>query len=246
MLIRVKNFFLDILFPAYCVACHTEGSFLCRPCANTLPLLPPACIGCGIMTPESILNSDNSKAGYMQFAGHTCDRCRKKTPICVFLSPFPYKHPTIRRIIHEFKYRRITLLSPIMADLVISYLRYYRIPLSEHAIIVPIPLHPRKERVRGFNQAELIARHIANRMSLPMDTQALIRSTATAPQTYLRAQERRVNVENIFSPGNTEHIRGKTIIVLDDVKTTGATLEQAARILKHAGAKEIWAITFAH
>ena len=198
------------------------------------------------MTPETISNLGNGEIHQKRFTGHTCDRCRKKTSIRVFLSPFPYKHPTIRRIIHEFKYRRIASLSPIMADLIISYLRYYHIPLSKHIVIVPIPLHPRKERVRGFNQAELIARHIANRMSLPMDARALIRSAATVPQTYLRAKQRRMNVENIFSPGNTEHIRGRTIIVLDDVKTTGATLEQAVRILKQAGAKEIWAITFAH
>ena len=198
------------------------------------------------MTPASISNHENSETRRRELAGHTCDRCRKKTPIRVFLSPFPYKHPTIRRIIHDFKYRRITSLSPIIADLLIYYLQYYRIPLSEHTIIIPIPLHPRKERVRGFNQAELIARHIASRTSLPIDTHTLMRSTATDPQTSLRAQERRINVENIFSYANADHIRTKTIIIFDDVKTTGATLEQAARILKQAGAKEIWAITFAH
>lgn len=179
-------------------------------------------------------------------AGHTCDRCVKKTPIRVFLSPFSYRHPLVQRVLHEFKYRRIRSLSPRMAELLVSYLSYYNIPLSEQMLIMPIPLHPRKERVRGFNQATLIARDLAKHLSLAIDTQTLIRTAYNIPQTTLHAQQRRVNVQNIFSLHGNNNLRGKTILLLDDVKTTGATLEQAARVLKQAGAKEVWAITFAH
>lgn len=178
--------------------------------------------------------------------GHTCGRCMKKTPIRVFLSPFSYRHPLVRHILHEFKYRRIRSLSPAIAHLLISYLCYYNISLSEQMLIMPIPLHPRKERVRGFNQAGLLAHGLAKHFSLVIDTQTLVRSSYNTPQTTLHAQQRRANVENIFSLSNPDHVRGKKIILMDDVKTTGATLEQAARVLKKAGAKEVWAITFAH
>ena len=111
---------------------------------------------------------------------------------------------------------------------------------------MPIPLHPRKERVRGFNQADLLAHDLAKHLSLTIDTHTLVRTAYNTPQTRLHAQERRANVENIFSIRNREKVYKKIVVLLDDVKTTGSTLEQAAHILKQAGAKEIWTITFAH
>jgi len=133
-----------------------------------------------------------------------------------------------------------------MANLLASYLNYYKIPLSKQTIIMPIPLHPRKERVRGFNQADLLAHDLAKHLSLTIDTHTLVRTAYNTPQTRLHAQERRANVENIFSIRNREKVYKKIVVLLDDVKTTGSTLEQAAHILKQAGAKEIWTITFAH
>ena len=178
--------------------------------------------------------------------GHTCNRCRNKTPIRVFISPFPYRHPVVQRLIHEFKYRRIRSISPTLSRLIGSYLRYYQISLPQQAIIMPIPLHPRKQRVRGFNQALLLAQDISRDLSMTLDAHALVRTISTAPQTTLTVENRHKNVEHIFSLRNGTSVKAKTIILIDDVKTTGATLEQAARVLKQAGAKEIWAITFAH
>ena len=178
--------------------------------------------------------------------GRTCKKCRSKTYINAFISPFPYHHATVQRLIHEFKYRRIRSISPLLGQLIVSYISYYRISLPEQAVFIPIPLHPRKERVRGFNQALLLAQEISRGTSLTIAAHSLIRSASTTAQTKLTASNRRTNVENIFSLRNPHMIRGKTIVIIDDVKTTGATLEQAARILKKAGAKEIWAITFAH
>ena len=200
-----------------------------------LPLLPPVCIECQQMSP----------ADPPLTHGHTCKRCKKNTHISVFLSPLPYRHPLVSRCIYEFKYRRIKMLAPVLADLMLAYISSYRIVFPEHAFIIPIPLHPRKERVRGFNQATLLARELSMRLSLAVDEQTLIRVIATPPQATLTAQSRRKNVQNIFSVRNTTIVRGKNIILVDDVKTTGATLEQAARVLKKAGAKQIWAITVA-
>jgi len=156
-----------------------------------------------------------------------------------------YRTPLVRRIIHELKYRRITALAPILADIIISYMQHYRIELPKEAIIMPIPLHPRKERVRGSNQADLIAHNLSVQLNLSLDTHTLIRLIATPPQAALSIANRYKNVQNIFSLRTGIHLHGKTIILVDDVKTTGATLEQAARALKKAGVRHIWAITAA-
>lgn len=235
MLRQLKNVLLDTLFPAHCLSCGKEGIFLCRDCNAAIPLLPPVCIGCAMLTPKTDTNPP----------GHTCRRCRAKIPIRVFISPLLYRTPLARRLIHELKYRRITTLAPLLADMIVSYIRYYRIELPTQAIIIPIPLHPRKERVRGSNQATLIAENLAQQLSLTLDTETLIRSIATPPQSALNAAKRHKNVRNIFSIQDKQHLRGTTVILVDDVKTTGATLEQAARALKKGGVRYIWAITVA-
>ena len=178
--------------------------------------------------------------------GRTCPHCRNKTAIHTFLSPLPYHHPIVSLLIHELKYRRIRALGPVCAERIVSYLAYYRAILPPRAIIIAIPLHPRKERVRGFNQALLIASEVSKRLQIPVESRCLIRTTWHAPQSALSASLRRKNVEHIFQVPNPRSIRSKTILLFDDIKTTGATLEEAARVLKKAGAKAIWAITFAH
>lgn len=236
MLPRLRNFLLDILFPTFCLSCNLEGSFLCASCKTTLPNVPPACIGCGILTP-----GDSSHP-----PGHTCLRCRKKTLISTFFSPLAYQHPLVRRLIHEFKYRRIRGLSPILADLITSYLEYYAVSLPEHSVIMAIPLHPRKQRVRGFNQARLLAQDICLSLLHPIETNNLIRIVSRPAQAKLDAKHRRMNTEDMFALLKPQDVRGKHIILIDDVKTTGTTLEQAATVLKKAGARRIWAITVAH
>ncbi|MDP3769832.1 MAG: ComF family protein [Candidatus Sungbacteria bacterium] len=236
MFSHLKNVFLDILFPAQCLSCKKEGSFLCVACKNSLPLLPPTCFVCHAMTPAR----DNDGVG------RTCLHCRKKTLIHTFLSPFTYRHPLINTLVHEFKYQRIRSLGPISAQLIVSYFTYYRVISPSRAVIVAIPLHPRKERVRGFNQALLIASEVSKRLQIPLEPHCLIRTTWHDPQSALSATLRRENVKNVFEVRNPNRIRGKTILLFDDIKTTGATLEEAARALKKAGARAIWAITLAH
>lgn len=236
MFFHLKSILLDILFPAFCLSCKKEGSFLCSECKNSLPLLPPTCFVCHAMTPIT----DNN------LMGRTCLPCRKKTSIHIFLSPFVYRHPLASAIIHELKYQRIRSLASVCAQCIVSYLAYYRVTLPSQAVIVAIPLHPRKERVRGFNQALLIASEVSEHLHIPVQTHCLIRTAYHRPQSALSAPLRRKNVENIFDVQNPGLIRGKAILLFDDVKTTGATLEEAARALKKAGAQAIWAITFAH
>ena len=134
----------------------------------------------------------------------------------------------------------------ILADMLYRAIAYHGVVLSRHALIVPIPLYKARERVRGFNQARLIAHALGTRMGIPVRADILLKTKKTAPQMALRREERLTNLVGAFAVSDTESVRNRTIILMDDIKTTGTTLEEAAKVLKAAGAKRIWAITVAH
>lgn len=152
----------------------------------------------------------------------------------------------MRELIHALKYRRVRALDLILGDMLLGYVHKFGIILPRGAMLIPIPLHPGRQRTRGFNQAELIAQRLGECLGLSVEAEVLRKVKKTTPQVELSAEERRKNVVNTFAVSNTSLIMGKTIFLLDDVKTTGATLEEAARVLKEAGVKRIWAITAAH
>jgi len=114
-------------------------------------------------------------------------------------------------------------------------------------MIIPVPLHPRRLKERGFNQSQLLGRVLAKKLNIPCDPFILIRTKDTDPQVGLSEKERRENVRGAFaiSPGMCSHIEGKTLLVLDDVMTTGATVEECARTLKSAGAEKVCVLTIA-
>ena len=230
---RVQVFALDLLFPESCVSCASEGTPLCSSCENLLTSIPPTCIVCKKFSPEK----------NHTLAGKTCPPCRGKTAISHFFSPFSYQSKPASTIIHSLKYKRIRSLAPVMAKILGNYLLRFRIFAPAGAVLVPIPLHPRRERERGFNQSELIARDLGVILNIPSRS-LLSRSRPTHPQTSLGIDARRTNVERAFSAHTSEGY--KLAILIDDVKTTGATLDEAARVLKKAGIEQVWAITFAH
>ena len=232
-LTAAKVFALDVLFPDACVSCASEGPPLCSLCENLLTPIPPTCIVCKKFSPEK----------NHTLAGKTCPPCRGKTAISHFFSPFSYQSKPASSIIHSLKYKRIRSLAPVMAKILGNYLLRFRVSVPAGAVLVPIPLHPRRERERGFNQSELIARDLGVILNIPLRS-LLSRSRPTHPQTTLDIDARRTNVERAFSAHTSEGY--KLAILIDDVKTTGATLDEAARALKKAGVKRVWAITFAH
>lgn len=232
----LKKAILDLLFPVRCLGCSKEGEFCCGSCRSALRPIPPICFFCKKMVPGSRVITP----------GRTCSSCRKRSNIYAFLSPFLYGDDTIRELIHALKYRRVRSVGLLLGDLIVEYLKKFKVPLPEGAVLLPIPLHPSRQRTRGFNQAELIALRIGEILHLPVEKSILRKIKKTIPQMELRAEERRKNVVGTFSVADPESTRGKTILLLDDVKTTGATLEEAARVLKKAGAKRVWAMTVAH
>lgn len=234
--LSLKKAILDLIFPIRCLGCGREGDLCCVSCQSKLYPVPPACFVCKKIVP-----------GRRRIPpGRTCAACRKKSCIYTFLSPFLHDDETVRELIHALKYRGVRDLALILGDMLMEYVRKFGIILPKGVLLIPIPLHSGRQRTRGFNQAELIARRLGENLGLPVEAGVLRKVKKTTPQVELSAEERRKNVINTFAVANAALVKGKTIFLLDDVKTTGATLEEAARVLKDAGAKRIWAVTVAH
>lgn len=232
----IKNFVLDLIFPIFCVGCRQEGGFLCEKCLNSLYFIPPTCLVCRKWSPAV---SD-------VVAGRTCKSCQSKTAVYAFLSPFAYNDPKIRELIHDFKYRGIRSVDKTLARLLVDYFIKYKIIFPPNSIVMPLPLHKSRQRERGFNQSELLSRKMSDRLGLTLETKILWKTQKTRQQMELSGEERMQNISGVFAVKNPEKIQNKTVLLVDDVKTTGSTLEEAAKTLKIAGAKRVWAITVAH
>lgn len=238
MFSRAKNILLDLLFPTRCAGCRIEGSFLCQNCIMHLQWLPPRCIACGQWTPPGIKIPP----------GRTCISCRARSHIYGFFSPCSFSTEPIRQLIHALKYQRARTTAPTLAAILEHYIQKFSIAFPANTIIIPIPLHKSRERVRGFNQSTLLAEHLAQKLNMSMKKNLLVRTKKTRSQIELSGKERKENMQNVFmvSPNGVATLHNKTILLVDDVKTTGATLEEAARVLKESGARRVWAATIAH
>jgi ComF family protein len=138
------------------------------------------------------------------------------------------------------------MLGAPLAKLFIEYCKKFSLTLPAEALLIPIPLYKSRRRTRGFNQADIIAKYIGEHLTLPVANNILHKTKKTQSQVDLSQDERRQNIVGSFTVVNTDPIKNKTVILVDDIKTTGATLETAACVLDAAGAKKIWAITIAH
>ena len=234
---RFFHALLDVILPPICHICHSyfpdAGRLhICPTCRDRLPLVSsPLCPLCGIPF---------AGAG----ADHRCGACLTHPPhFDVARAGFLYEGP-IRDLIHSFKYNQQTQLRYPLALLTLEGLGGF---VTDHAphLIVPVPLHSSRLRQRGFNQAVLLGRTISRHLSLPILPDALIRTRRTEPQIELSSAERRVNVKGAFAVGRADSVAGKRILLLDDVMTTGSTMDECAKELKKAGAEAVIAAAIA-
>lgn len=228
---------LDVILPPLCHICHcfipnASTIHICPACRDRLiPVVSPLCPKCGI--PFSSTGGD-----------HSCSECLTNPPhFDAARAPFLYEG-AIRDLIHSFKYdQRIHLRSPLalMAQQGMNDF------LAEQTLqrVIPVPLHRSRLRQRGFNQAVLLGNALSQQLSLPMLPDTLIRTRPTRPQIELTATERFFNVKNAFTVARPEAVAGKRILLLDDVMTTGSTMNECARELKKAGAEFVVAMTIA-
>ena len=239
-MVAVKQFFnalLDVILPPLCHICHSfipdAGRLhICPTCLNSLPLVSsPLCPICGI--PFIGVGGD-----------HRCGACTLQPPhFDAARAHFLYEG-SIRELIHTFKYNRNSHLRYPLALLALEGIS--RFPADyDLNLIVPVPLHRSRLRQRSFNQAVLLGRILSRDLALPMMPDALTRTRATEPQIELSAAERRVNVKGAFSVRGAERVAGKRILLLDDVMTTGSTMDECAKELKKAGASAVIAVSIA-
>ncbi len=217
---------LDLIFPSRCVGCGLRGVDLCPDCLATVrPLDPASCPRCG-------------RASRL---GGLCPTCsRYEGPLAGIRAASPYEG-VVRQAIHSFKYRhRQTLAEPLsqLIDREIS-----RRPLHLD-LLVPVPLHPHRRTERGYNQSALLAVKLGERLGAPV-AGILERTRETAAQAGLKARERQTNVRGAFRCTSGAELSGRRVGIVDDVCTTGATLEDCARALHDAGCASVWGIVVA-
>jgi ComF family protein len=234
---QLLNALLDVILPPICHICHSfipdAGKIhICPACLNRLPLVSsPLCPICGI--PFTGAGGD-----------HRCGACLSHPPhFDSARAQFLYEGH-IRDLIHSFKYNKLTHLRSPLALLALEGVSGFLADHEPH-FIVPVPLHSSRLRQRGFNQAVLLGRVLSRQISLPMLPDALIRTRPTEPQIELTAAERRLNVKGAFTVNRADRIAGKRILLLDDVMTTGSTMNECAKELKKAGATVVIAATIA-
>jgi len=224
---KVKGMALDFLFPQWCVGCGKEGEFICYSCRQSLPrIMPPLCPKCGKPQPSGIL----------------CPNCVNwQAEIDGIRSPFQFDG-VMRQAIHQLKYRNLRTLAEPLAKLLSDYLTTNPIPGE---FLVPVPLHQKRLRERGYNQSSLLAKELGKLINLPVVDDCLTRQQHAPPQTRTSTvEERRENVAGAFVCRD-HRLQGKQVLLIDDVSTSGATLDACATALKAAGATSVWGLVLA-
>ena len=219
------------LLPGTCMLCSARVAApqaFCADCESALPRLTDACPQCAV----PMAHSDAS--------GQHCGACQKRPP-AFFRTHALYRYARpIDGFVQALKYRRRLELARVFGERLAEALAP-RVTGSVD-LIVPVPLHPARLRERGYNQSLELARPIAARLSLPLDYRCLWRSRPTAPQASLALSQRRRNVRGAFAAAPT--VAKLRVAVVDDVMTTGHTVNEAARCLRAAGAKsvQVWVL----
>ena len=208
--------FYEALFPKYCLSCKKEGSWLCSDCREKIPYLEEQfCPFCLTITRT----------------GRSCSFCQPRHHLTGLLAATHFK-PPISNLIHQLKYKGTKELSQLLAKITIKN-TISRIPKGKK-IIIPIPLHPKQERKRGFNQAELLGKELSKRLKAEYNPRSLKRTKNTKSQTKLNRKERRENLKDAFEIDRRIELKDRIVLLADDVATTGTTLDEAAKTLKRA------------
>jgi ComF family protein len=211
---------------------------VCDEClAEIRPVRASLCLVCGErLAPAQVLMGD----------GH-CVNCRKLEPEFSRAVSYGEYEGSLRGLIHLLKYEGVVPAAPVLGELLADAISELLPDCGNSAVIVPVPLHANKRRARGFNQAERLARYAVKYLprKLELAPQVLVRQRATDSQVGLTREQRLENLRGAFHVERPALIRGRKVIVVDDVMTTGTTVSECARVLKHAGAERVWAATVA-
>ncbi len=229
---RIIKTAIQLLYPLHCPVCdrivRPWGEKICPECLPKLKLLtPPWCMRCGKKLSEE---------------AEFCSDCRTKEH--VFLRGRAlYEYDSAAASIYKFKYGGRREYAAFYGEQAAEYLGDFIRRVRPDGL-VPIPLHPSRKAVRGYNQAELFAKEIGKKMGIPVYTKTLRRIKNTAPLKKLNPKERQNNLKKAFNISGND-VKLNTIILVDDIYTTGSTMDEAARTLKAAGAENIYFVALA-
>lgn len=180
-----------------------------------------------------------------------CSSCREALPqnrrpapalrhLSGIWAPYVYR-AGVQKIISAFKFRGRRELAPLLAQMMAESLPEKLRP----ELIIGVPMHPKRRRQRGYNQADLLARELGKLLGVPVSTSALVKCRSNRLQHNLSAAQRRENVKDVYQVKDPAQVAGKAVLLVDDVFTTGSTLEECARVLAEAGAGPVWGVVFA-
>lgn len=230
---------LHWVFPVDCAACERPATdrrlpYFCRACWESIrPIDRPLCPACG--------HPFDSPLALAYSPEHRCRACREKPPrFDRALSPYRYEG-VLEQAIRLFKYRRRDTLAAPLTDLMLVWAD--RLPSVD--LVMPVPLHPDRLRTREFNQSLLLADRVARRLGLPLSFDHLLRVRKTRPQTELDRKDRARNVRRAFAVRDPHGLEDRRVLLVDDVLTTGATVNDCARALRRAGAASVAVLTLA-
>lgn len=232
----LKEKFFNILFPRdiKCLVCKEELSHntlysICDKCMDSLPFIRgKICLRCG----QPLSNEANY-----------CLRCKNnKFEFKANRSVFTYRG-AIRKLIKNLKYDNMKYLAKTFSNFIASEIMNYSVNFD---MVVPVPLSERRRKIRGYNQAYLLCKSLQDKLHFDVREDVLIKIKHTPSQAYLSVEERRKNLEGSFKVVDKSFVKGKTILIVDDIYTTGSTMNECAYTLKKAGAKEVYCMTLAH
>jgi len=243
MLEYIKEGLLNFVFPLNCKVCgkpirESRGYSICKDCFKTIKLIEnPYCKKCGkpLIGTEFFLNNKDI----------LCINCRKQHSYFNCARSVGVYEKALRKCIHLFKYYREKKLAKPLGKLLIDYLSKNKQLYQELDLIIPVPLHKNDLKIRGFNQSLLLSKEIGDYFSLPVEKNILIKKKITGAQIKLSKKEREKNLLNAFFIAEPERIKGKKLLLIDDVFTTGSTVNECSKELKKAQVKNICVLTLA-
>lgn len=216
---QAHKFILDLLFPIECLGCHQADVWLCSNCLTNIKI-----------NPQPIQKLDLSPSF-----------------LDGFLVASDWNDLVLQEVVHKYKYNFVQELAAPLADLLAQKIIQLNLAefLCEKMLLVPVPLHRQRYAWRGFNQAELLAENLTDKFNIPLNKKLIVRSKNTSSQVKLPGKDREKNILNAFSFYSSAPNLNKNILLIDDIITTGATMNEIAKLLKSRGIEKVWGLALA-
>jgi ComF family protein len=221
---------LDIIFPKSCLECRRGGKYICTACMSKVVRLKPVCPYCEKLSID----------------GFTHTRCNKKLGLDGLTAVWKYEG-VAKKAILSLKYKFATEIVQELCGYYVPELKKYLVTRSNLLSMVPIPIYWHRQNTRGFNQSELLGKEVSKSMGWGFKPNWLYRNKPTPSQTGLSYADRKKNLKGVFSvlPPNSSFTIPDSVILFDDVFTTGSTLHEACKVLKRVGVQKVWGTTIA-